>query len=38
MILPVSKNLDGIGVDAILSRNYRVEGCLGVARGHGWII
>lgn len=38
MILTVSKNMDGIGVDAILCRNFRVEGCLGVAGGHGWII
>jgi hypothetical protein len=38
MILLVSKNMDGIGVDAILSRNCRVEGCLGVAGGYGWII
>lgn len=38
MILPVSKNMDGIGVDAILSRNCRVEGCPGVAGGYGWIM
>jgi hypothetical protein len=38
MILPVSKNMDGIGVDAILSQNCRVEGCSDVTGGHCWII